>query len=68
MAESIKWDGSNINQVVMFVEKHFELGAITFHHERGAELHIYGTKLPVALGDELVAIKDGVTVKPQVKA
>lgn len=62
----ITWDGSNHCLLVIFVRDNSDGGSLSFHHETGVTLHLYGLSTPVALGDTLLATADGISVVPGV--
>lgn len=66
MADKIKWDGTNIILVSLFVEKYVGLGGLKSDYRTGLSVVQYGTELPLPIGHWLVALGEkagsGVTV------
>lgn len=64
MENQITWDGRNHCLIVIFVRDNSDGGSLSFHHERGVTLHLYGLETPVRLGDTLLATDNGISVIP----
>lgn len=60
MAEQIKWDGSNICRVGIFVTEHG--GELKSDFSTGLSVAIHGLELPLPIGHTLVATESGITV------